>query len=318
MSTPAVLPLGPVPNSPPHMPISIRQLRFFVALSQTGNFSRAAEAMAVSQPALSASIRQVETILGVRLFERTTHRVNLTEAGEALLPHAWRLLTTADNAFRDMNDTLRRRTTTVRIGTMPSALPALAQFVAGLDQDTRAISVDITDGTSDTLITGLQRGALDMAICATTLIEEGLSGTPLIEDEMALVLGAEHPLAARGSVTWAELAGLEVVHFRSGSIGEISTAAMREANIVHSRHYRVDHMESLFGLVASGLAVGVMPRLYVRGYDPARLAVVALTGPVVRRRLIFLHRDRLAEEHPEAAALARDLVQMLPAALRES
>ncbi|MEE3156071.1 MAG: LysR family transcriptional regulator, partial [Pseudomonadota bacterium] len=76
------------------MPISIRQLRFFVALSQTGNFSRAAEAMAVSQPALSASIRQVETILGVRLFERTTHRVNLTEAGEALLPHAWRLLTT--------------------------------------------------------------------------------------------------------------------------------------------------------------------------------------------------------------------------------
>jgi DNA-binding transcriptional LysR family regulator len=155
------------------MPLSIRQLRFFVALSQTGNFSRAAEAMAVSQPALSAAIRQIETLLDTRLFDRTTHSVVPTQAGRALLPHAWRLLTTADNAFADMTSVLRNSRATVRIGAIPSALPATAQIVARIDEDAQGVNLHLADGTSDTLIAELRRGALDMAVCVASLIDEG-------------------------------------------------------------------------------------------------------------------------------------------------
>lgn len=306
-----------MPSTPPaaRMPLSIRHLRFFVALSQSGNFSRAAEAMAVSQPALSAAIRHIETLLGTRLFDRTTHSVTPTEAGRALLPHAWRLVTTADNAFQDMSDALQRKRATVRIGSVPSALPATAQIVAGIDQDAQGVSLHLTDGTSDTLIAELHRGALDMAVCVASRIDEGLVATPLIEDEMTLVLSRSHPLAGATDLPWSALADMEVVHFTSGSIGEISAAAMRENNIVHSRRYRVDHMESLFGLVESGLATGVMPRLYVRGYDPEALAVVPLTAPSIRRKVVLLERARLADEHPPAHAIARALAAALPAGL---
>lgn len=317
---PALPRSGPLDSaSPPlpagRMPLSIRQLRFFVALSQTGNFSRAAEAMAVSQPALSAAIRQIETLLDTRLFDRTTHSVVPTQAGRALLPHAWRLLTTADNAFADMTSVLRNSRATVRIGAIPSALPATAQIVARIDEEAQGVNLHLADGTSDTLIAELRRGALDMAVCVASLIDEGLVSTPLIEDDMTLVLSRNHPLAGAPSLHWSALAGMEVVHFNSGSIGEISASAMRENNIVHSRRFRVDHMESLFGLARSGLAAGVMPRLYVRGHDPAALAVIPLVEPSIRRKVVLLAGAHLADEHPPAAAIAAHLAQVLPGAL---
>lgn len=307
------MPLNPPPAG--RMPLSIRQLRFFVALSQTGNFSRAAEAMAVSQPAFSAAIQQIERLLDTRLFDRTTHSVVLTEAGQALLPHARRLLTTADNAFQDMSDTLQRGRETVRIGSIPSALPAAAQIIAGIDQDALSVNLHLTDGTSDALIAQLRRGALDMAICVASLIDEGLVSTPLIEDEMTLVLARGHPLAGAAQLAWSALAGMEVVHFTSGSIGEISAAAMRQNNIVHSRRYRVDHMESLVGLVESGLAAGVMPRLYVQGHDRSVLSVVPLTQPSIQRKVVLLQGAHLADEHPSASTVATHLSSHLPQAL---
>lgn len=307
------MPLNPPPAG--RMPLSIRQLRFFVALSQTGNFSRAAEAMAVSQPAFSAAIQQIERLLDTRLFDRTTHSVVLTEAGQALLPHARRLLTTADNAFQDMSDTLQRGRATVRIGSIPSALPAAAQIIAGIDQDALSVNLHLTDGTSDALIAQLRRGALDMAICVASLIDEGLVSTPLIEDEMTLVLARGHPLAGAAQLAWSALAGMEVVHFTSGSIGDISAAAMRQNNIVHSRRYRVDHMESLVGLVESGLAAGVMPRLYVQGHDRSVLSVVPLTQPSIQRKVVLLQGAHLADEHPSASTVATYLSGHLPQAL---
>lgn len=294
------------------MPLSIRQLRFFVALSQSGNFSRAAEAMGVSQPALSAAIRQIELLLDTRLFDRTTHSVILTAAGESLLPHAWRVLTTADNAFHDMSDTLQRTRATVRIGSVPSALPATAQIIAGIDQDARQVNLHLADGTSDALIAQLHQGSLDMIVCVASLIEEGLVSTPLIEDEMTLVLSRGHSLADSAQLPWSSLSDMEVVHFTSGSIGEISAAAMRDNNIIHSRRYRVDHLESLFGLVESGLAAGVMPRLYVRGHGHYALAVVPLTQPSIRRKVVLLRSARLAAEHPAANAIANLLASALP------
>jgi DNA-binding transcriptional LysR family regulator len=96
-----------------------------------------------------------------------------TQAGRALLPHAWRLLTTADNAFADMTSVLRNSRATVRIGAIPSALPATAQIVARIDEDAQGVNLQ-ADGTSDTLIAELRRGALDMAVCVASLIDEGL------------------------------------------------------------------------------------------------------------------------------------------------
>lgn len=296
--------------------MSLRQLRFVVELADTANFSRAAERVAVSQPALSSAIREVEALVGLRLFDRTTHRVALTEAGRSFLPHAQRLLKTAENAFADIHDVTRRGLATVRIGAIPSAVPAVAAALSRIDQQAEGLSLHLADGRSDVLVAELQKGAIDLAICVVAERGDGLAATTLVEDDMLLVLPRGHVLGAATKLAWAALDGQEIIHFAGGSIGEISAAAMRQNHLVPSRRYKVDHVDSLFGIVSCGLAVGVMPRLYTRGFSRERIALIPLVRPAIKRRIVLLHRARLADEHPPASAVLARLQPMLREALQ--
>jgi DNA-binding transcriptional LysR family regulator len=291
--------------------ISLRQLRFFTALAESANFSRAAERMMVSQPALSASIRQVEEHMGLRLFDRSTHHVTLTDAGSAFLPHARRLLTTADNAFVDMSDAATRGKAVVRIGAIPSAIPAAADAVARLGLERADVSLHLSDGKSDALMADLRSGALDLVIGVLGRVEEGIEASLIMEDEMMLATPADHALATMTSLPWSALEGSEIVHFTGGSIGELSSAAMRQNNLSPSQRFRVDQVGSLFGLVGAGLALGVIPRLYARGYETDKIKLVPLTAPEIRRKLMLFQRAKLRQEHPTASQLGSVLAPVL-------
>jgi DNA-binding transcriptional LysR family regulator len=290
--------------------ISLRQLRFFAELAEGASFSRAAERMAVTQPALSAAIRQIEALLDLTLFDRTTHRVALTEAGRALLPHVRRLVITADNAFADMAEAAARQRSIVRVGAIPSAVPAVAKQLAALQAgagDADPVDVTLCDGKSDSLIDQLHSGVLDLVIGVHPVDDPTLESIPLMEDGLLLVVSTAHPLATARTVAWRELERLEVVHFGGGSIGEVTSAAMRQNGLSPSTRYRVDQVDSLFGLVRAGLAVGIMPRLYTMGLGWDGVALVPLSEPRIVRRLALLSRRALAKEHPAGAAFARRL-----------
>ncbi len=295
--------------------ISLRQLRFFTALAESANFSRAAERMTVSQPALSAAIRQIEEHMGLRLFDRSTHHVALTEAGAAFLPHARRLLTTAENAFVDMSDAATRSKSVVRVGVIPSVVPAAAEAVARLGHERPDISFHLCDGKNDALMADLRSGALDLVVGVLGRVEEDLDAHLITEDEMMLAAPVDHPLAERPSLPWSALEGDEIVHFTGGSIGELSSAAMRQNNLSPSQRFRVDQVGSLFGLVGAGLALGVIPRLYARGYETDKIRLVPLTAPTIRRKLMLFQRAKLREEHPAASELSAALAPALGAIL---
>lgn len=284
--------------------LSLRQLRFFVTLSETRNFSRAAEQMAVSQPALSSAIRQIETLVGLKLFERSTHYVNLTGAGASFLPHAQRLLVTAENAFEDIRDVAHHGRITVRIGSIPSAIPFVAKAIAEMEKANPGLILHLADAKSPDLIDDLRRGAHDIVICVSEPIDRGMVGTPLVEDDMLLVTPTDHPFSTVQQLPWRDLRGQEVIHFAGGSIGELSRAAMRQNGLSSASRYRVDQVDSLFGIVASGLALGIMPRLYTRGFAGDRFNLVRLVEPDVRRRLSLIHRRQLPDEHKMAANVA--------------
>lgn len=291
--------------------ISLRQLRFFTALAESANFSRAAERMTVSQPALSAAIRQIEDHMGLRLFDRSTHHVALTEAGAAFLPHARRLLTTAENAFVDMSDAATRGKAVVRIGVIPSVVPAAAEVVARLGQKRPELSFHLCDGKNDSLMADLRSGALDLVIGVLGRVEDDIDAILITEDEMMLAAPADHPLAVRAELPWSALEGNEIVHFTGGSIGELSSAAMRQNNLSPSQRFRVDQVGSLFGLVRAGMALGVIPRLYARGHENERTRLIPLTAPTIRRKLMLFQRTKLKAEHPSASALGSDLASVL-------
>jgi DNA-binding transcriptional LysR family regulator len=295
--------------------ISLRQLRFFTALAESANFSRAAERMTVSQPALSAAIRQIEDHMGLRLFDRSTHHVALTEAGAAFLPHARRLLSTADNAFVDMSDAATRGKSVVRIGVIPSVVPAAAEAVARLGQEHPDACFHLRDGKNDSLMADLRSGALDLVVGVLGRVEDDIEAHLITEDEMMLAAPIGHPLASRSDLPWSALEGDEIVHFTGGSIGELSSAAMRQNNLSPSQRFRVDQVGSLFGLVGAGMALGVIPRLYARGYQTDKIRLIPLTAPSIRRKLMLFKRVKLEDEHPSACALGAALVPTLGAIL---
>lgn len=296
--------------------VSLRQLRFVVALADSASFSRAAKLAGISQPALSAAIRQVETLLELRLFDRDTHGVALTAAGVALLPHVRRLLITANNAFVQMADAALRESAIVRIGAIPSAVPAIAGVLARLAPELDRLSIHVSDGKSDVLAEQLQTGALDMIVCVQSQAESPFVSVPLAEDEMLLLVRSDHTHASAAELPWKELRGEEIVHFSGGGIGELVSAAMRQNALLPSTRYRVDQVDSLFGLVRAGLAVGVMPRLYTMGLGWGEVALVPLVRPTIRRRLVLLRRRALIEEHPEGASFAILLAEHLCEALK--
>lgn len=292
--------------------ISLRHLRNFVTVARTGNFRRGAEALAVSQPALSAAIRQLEHRLDVRLFDRTTHGVTLSAIGAALLPHARRLLTTADNAFADMHAVATGGHASVRIGVMPSAVSMVAAAVAAIGSG--SINVHLEDGRSDQLAATLALGHHDIVICVAPERPSSFTARLLVEDDMLLVVAPDHPLAAARCQPWSALRGEEIVHFTGGSIGELASATLRQNDLAASQRYRVDQVESLYGLVRHGLAVGLMPRLYADvGHGLGGVALISLVAPLVRRRVMLLHRTELNLEHPVAARFADTLVDSITA-----
>lgn len=295
--------------------ISLRQLRFFTALAESANFSRAAERMMVSQPALSAAIRQVEDHMGLRLFDRSTHHVALTEAGAAFLPHARRLLTTAENAFVDMTDVATRGRAVVRVGVIPSVVPAAAEAIARLGQGRSDVCFHLRDGKNDSLLADLRSGALDLVVGVLGHIDDDVEASLITEDEMMLAAPVGHRLAAHDALPWSALEGEEIVHFTGGSIGELSSAAMRQNNLSPSQRFRVDQVGSLFGLVGAAMALGIIPRLYARGYESEKIRLIPLTAPTIRRKLMLFRRIKLKEEHPSASALGATLVSELGAIL---
>ena len=292
--------------------VSLRHLRFVAALAQDINFSRAAERMAVSQPALSAAIRHTEELLALKLFDRTTHRVALTEAGRALLPHIQRLLVTAENAFADMADAAAHHRATVRIGSIPSAVPVVAAELAALEAaDEEPFRTMLSDGKSDELVARLCSGALDIAICVHGQDDPSLEAVPLMEDEMVVLMRPDHRIASRTSVGWTDLADDEIIYFAGGSIGELVSTAMCQHGLKPSRRFKVDQVDSLYGIVRAGLAVGVMPRLYTMGLGWGDVVLIPLMRPNLTRRLTLLSRKGLCAEFPAGQRFFRTISDRL-------
>jgi DNA-binding transcriptional LysR family regulator len=252
----------------------------------------------------------------MRLFERTTHRVALTPAGQALLHHAKRLLTTAENAFADMRAAALDVASTVRIGAVPSMIPPVAQLL-GQSSDDKPVSAHLHDGKSDDLIEGLRTGAHDIVICVATIADPDFLAFPIVHDEMMALVNVDHPTLRGNQIPWRALSGAEIVHFTGGGIGELTASALRQNGLAPSSRYQVDQLDSLYGLVLANLAVGIIPRLYTRSLDVSRLRLIQLARPIMRRPIKLLVRKQLINEHPVAHAFAMRLADGLEAIIRQ-
>ena len=187
----------------------IDKLEMFIALAREGHFGRAAAACGVTQPSLSAAIKQLEEQLGVQLVFRGSRFQGLTPEGQRVLDRA-RGIVAQTRALRDEMRSVREGLAgNLRIGVIPTALPFVARITRPLTQKHPRVRVTVLSRTSAEILTGIERLDLDAGI--TYLDNEPLGRVqqqPLYAEFYRLVCSANSPMAERRQVTWSELAGL--------------------------------------------------------------------------------------------------------------
>lgn len=271
--------------------LSLKQIQYFVTLAQLRHFTETANQMAISQPALSSSLRQIESVLGGKLFHRTAQAVTLTEQGEAILPHAKGLLSAAQAAFSDMQRVMAEGGDgTLRIGLIPSASALVfPQAAARLQHQFPGLRVMFEDYTNDGLLQALSDGALDAGIgVQSAAYTESLEATPLQGDALVAVLNRQDPLASTEAIAWQQLLPRDIALFARGNVSRlVNSLAQSQLPELRLRH-STDYVETLYGLARAGLAVAILPKLYTTHLHDPLLKVVALHTPVLSHTLSLM------------------------------
>ncbi|EKB17735.1 LysR family transcriptional regulator [Aeromonas veronii] len=293
--------------------LSLKQIQYFVTLAQLRHFTETANQMAISQPALSSALRQIESVLGGKLFHRTAQAVTLTEQGEAILPHAKGLLNVAHAAFADMQQVMvEGGDGTLRIGLIPSACTLMFPLAAArLQQQFPGLRVEFQDHTNDGLLQALAEGSLDAGIGVLDgELPDSLEVTPLLDDALVAVINRQDPLAAAEAISWQELTRRDIALFARGNVSrQVNGLAQSQLPGLKPR-YTTDYVETLYGLVRSGLAVAILPGLYAANQRDPQLKVVALHEPVLSRTLALMWAKGLSRSTriDEARALLRQVI----------
>lgn len=176
------------------------QLRQFLAVARLGNFTRAAEQMGISQPALSRSMQRLEQDFGQPLLERKSRVVALTDAGRLLESRARQVLEILDDTFAQIADD--GRSGRVRIGAIPTIAPYfLPNFLRGFCKEFPAAEVVIHEQTTDELLQRCKQGEVDLAILALPIAAKHIDTEALFTEELLLTLPVGHPLEAKARVT---------------------------------------------------------------------------------------------------------------------
>ena len=267
------------------MNVSLRQLRAFLAVAELESFTAAAERLHLSQAALSGVVKELEQQLGVRLLDRTTRRVELSEVGKEFYPLAERVLQDADNAILSITTLKEKRRGLVRIAA--PELPActfVPASIAAFVQDYPDVDVRLTDTNAAQVVAKVRNGEVDIGVGIEPLTDSEIESRPLLKSPMMLVCRKDHPLARKRRTVWKDLRPYRLIYnihnFRIRALGE---HAARAAELLPEDMYEVDRLATAFGMVRFGLGITVAPMIAEPLGKGFGLAMLPLQAPQLTR-----------------------------------
>ena len=291
---------------------TLRQLECFAAVVETGAFSRAAGRLQMSQPALSSAIRELETGLGARLFDRTTRRVELTEAGRVFQATALAGLSEIERAVVLVRDLSSLRQGLVRIAAPPLlAATVLPKLIRAAAVDHPGLTIRIEDLGTDAIAAGLRAGRAELGLGTFPPGLEGLAVTPILRDTLAVFVRPGHRLALRKSLGWDDLAAHPLVALTPESgLRRLVERGFEEAGVPFRPAFEVHQIYTALGLVHGFGAVAVLPLYAGEAMHGRRYHVLPLARPVITREIALARRaDR--EPTPATQTIARLIQQKL-------
>lgn len=276
------------------MKIDFDGVQAFVVIAELGGFNKAARELHITQTALTRRIQKLEAYLGLKLLDRTTRKVELTTVGRDFLPQARSIvqeMTSAVERLKDMSQHARGNLTLACIPSMTShVLPAIIREYAKRYPDNR---IRLLDGTSDQVRKAVLNGQAELGIALQGEKQVELAESLLFVDPLVFVCRTPHPLQDRKTVSWADMRETELVSVSSfAATRVVMDYQLAKRNIRMHGKYEVHHHATAINLVAAGVASAILPSSTIREGDRPGIRKIALTGPVVKRRVMLLRALR--------------------------
>lgn len=286
----------------------LQDLRAFLTVLDLGGFHRAADALHMSQPALSRRIQSLEAAVGAPLLERTTRRVAATTVGAALAPLARRLLDEFEDSLLGMTGVGESQAGQVTLACVPTAaFYFLPRAIEAFNARFPRIRFRILDLSANEGLQSVARGEAEFGINLTGSSDPDLIFTPLIEDPYVLACRNDHPIAQVAEITWKDLQGERLIGVsRASGNRMILESALGKTGVRLNFQYEVNHLTTSLGLVERGIGISVLPKLATPPGQHPLIVTKAITSPVVTRTIGLVER-RTARLSP-AAQRFRDML----------
>jgi len=289
----------------------LNDLQAFRAVVENGSFRKAADAIRITQPALSRRIEKLESALNVKLFERTTRRVSLTSVGLAFLPQVERMLDDLDIALMSISEVASTRLGNVTIACVPSAAYYfMPQVISAFHRLYPKIRVRVLDASANEVNSAVASGDADFGVSFSGTLAAEVDFELLLQERYVVACRRDHPLAGREQVSWEEMYEHDYISLdkTSGNRLVLDQALMRlhpkRPSICETRH-----VTTMIGQVEAGLGVAAVPSIAMPAAPHPILVSVPLIEPEVLRNVGLIKRRgrTLTPAAIELEKLVRDM-----------
>lgn len=281
--------------------VSIKQIRAFLAVATTRNFSKAAEQLNLSASALSLTIRDLEYSVGRKLFERTTRSVSFTEAGSHFFPLAERLMSEFVSTINDIAQFDASEEERLAIGTSQPMLNLLiGPALADLRPVCPKLKVDLIEATTQEVIKGITSGRFDVAVTTLWTKIDLVHAIPLVEDQLGVLMPSTNPLAASDTpLSWTDIRDEPIVSYFDGA--GLKARVERDPNFGHLIDRARHHASSQSGLsilMEGGYGVAIVAGTTAENFDKDRFTFRPLIDPPGWRTLYMLRHENKPLSEP--------------------
>jgi DNA-binding transcriptional LysR family regulator len=271
--------------------VTLKQVTAFLAVAEAGSFTLAADRLKIAQPALSQAVRELEAELGLRVFDRTTRRVELTVAGREFREATARVVGDLDFAIRNARDLASRRRGRIVVAAPPLlAANVLPSAIRDFAKDYPDIAIALVDAPTLSIVDTVRSGGADCGVGTFAAGENGIERVSLMRDRLQLFCRDDSPFARTRAVRWIELAGQPLIALtRDSAIRRLMEIGVESAELQLAPSYEVHQIATALGMVQAGLGVAVLPAYARSGMLAEEIVARPLTDPDIGRDIVLIH-----------------------------
>jgi LysR family hydrogen peroxide-inducible transcriptional activator len=248
-----------------HKPLNLKDLKYLVALADTGHFGKAAERTFVSQPTLSAQLKKLEEYLGVKLVERQPKNVQLTDVGKQIVVRARRMLDESEEIIALARSNTDPFAGKLKVGLIPTIGPyLLPRIMPKIRKAVPHLGLMLYEYQTEPLLKRLRDGEIDLGIMALPALQDGLETRTLYEEAFTVALPTHHPLAAKSTIKVADLKGQTLLLLEDGHcLRDQALEVCSRVDVREPEDFRATSLETLRQMVVAGLGITLLPEMAV-------------------------------------------------------